>query len=1047
MGWTIDVASTTAVTGPDGPVDLRTKERAIVAGIALHHPSPVSAATLVPLVWGDQPPTTAVKSVHNHVSRLRRSLPRLVTTDEHGYRFDPDVSIESGGSPTSYADLVEHPQVVASRARARSDALHAEEREIIGEIRSQATDELRDRLDVMVRQAPQRLIRWWWLAVITARLGRRREALDVLRRSRRWHDTTIMSPDARAAINRLEQAIASDDVFIDSPVAVDVPIGGDAVDPSALPSARLDDLGAGIIDPTGVIGELIEAIDGGRSSTVIVAPPGGGKSSAVRAVVERLPARGWTCVSASCSPVATNPLQPILDLCEQRRAIEPRARPTGPDADRPRPVGDEATSLLEAVTTPSARRVLLVVDDAHDAGEVGQHYLTRLAEIVGAHDGRVAVLFASRDESLTPHVDAEVELPPWDEAAVAHFLGTCISPGRWQQGAAEWVARISGGNPLAARELVLEALRDAPDDPQIGEFRPPTNAATNGDLAARRVERLLPTTVSVLCTAAVLGDRFRRDDLARLEQDAGAALAAAEARGLIADVDDETSRFTHQTFRQALLDHLSDAELMSISHRVARVIDRSVDRDQRLGELAHFARRAASHDPERAITTTLDEIAAAHRARRYDEVLTLSRLALRLIEEHEDRSTRWCEVAVVAGQIGIHVGAADAVDVLAAAGTRAVELGADDLVADVVWGLCALNPITSVGSIGELQGRLLDHALDHVTDPQRRARVCAAGSFAWALADDACRSRQLFDEADELSAAADDEEARGDVLLRSFPPLAGPGDVPRRRRIAAELHELGRRLDRIEYEYEAHRLDFADAIHWGTGDPRPTMRRIEEIATVLDQQGRNWSLTSFRATVGLLDGDLDAAEAHANHLLSDDVTASPQLVLSTYGAHLLSIRIVQDRVDELDQLIADLSAEQPELMIWRAVRCLTAARHDPATARSAFDAAVVDGTHVLPRNFAMLPGLVALGEGAWRLGDAERMTAIAELLTEFEDRWAWFSVGTVGPVDLTLARLLASLGRHEEAADATRRGLRSTSRVGAPLFAAQLARLLDGLGT
>jgi hypothetical protein len=74
------------------------------------------------------------------------------------------------------------------------------------------------------------------------------------------------------------------------------------------------------------------------------------------------------------------------------------------------------------------------------------------------------------------------------------------------------------------------------------------------------------------------------------------------------------------------------------------------------------------------------------------------------------------------------------------------------------------------------------------------------------------------------------------------------------------------------------------------------------------------------------------------------------------------------------------------------------------------------------------------------------MRTVMTHLRPFEDRWAWFHVGTVGPVDLTLARLHAALGDAPAARACVRRGLLSTTRVGAPLYARQLAQVLSELG-
>jgi len=59
------------------------KPRAVLAMLALHANEPVSAERLAIALWGEEAPATAIKTVHVHVSRLRRALgdaDRIATT-------------------------------------------------------------------------------------------------------------------------------------------------------------------------------------------------------------------------------------------------------------------------------------------------------------------------------------------------------------------------------------------------------------------------------------------------------------------------------------------------------------------------------------------------------------------------------------------------------------------------------------------------------------------------------------------------------------------------------------------------------------------------------------------------------------------------------------------------------------------------------------------------------------------------------------------------------------------------------------------------------
>ncbi|MEA2243123.1 MAG: hypothetical protein QOD24_2679, partial [Solirubrobacteraceae bacterium] len=71
------------------------KPRALLAILALHANTPVSADRLIEGLWGEQPPVTSPKLVQLLVSRLRKQLAGSdaeIVTRGRGYelRIDPD---------------------------------------------------------------------------------------------------------------------------------------------------------------------------------------------------------------------------------------------------------------------------------------------------------------------------------------------------------------------------------------------------------------------------------------------------------------------------------------------------------------------------------------------------------------------------------------------------------------------------------------------------------------------------------------------------------------------------------------------------------------------------------------------------------------------------------------------------------------------------------------------------------------------------------------------------------------------------------------------
>ncbi|GHJ43493.1 XRE family transcriptional regulator [Catellatospora sp. TT07R-123] len=84
------------VTGPAGPaVFTGNRQPALVGLLALGAPDTVSRTWLVDGLWGDDPPRTAVKTLHSHIARLRQALDEcglvdLVQTNDSGYQLAID---------------------------------------------------------------------------------------------------------------------------------------------------------------------------------------------------------------------------------------------------------------------------------------------------------------------------------------------------------------------------------------------------------------------------------------------------------------------------------------------------------------------------------------------------------------------------------------------------------------------------------------------------------------------------------------------------------------------------------------------------------------------------------------------------------------------------------------------------------------------------------------------------------------------------------------------------------------------------------------------
>ena len=85
------------VTGPGGVLRLAgTRQRSLLALLAMRAPSVLPATRLIDALWGTEPPPTALRTLHSHIARVRSALAAIGLTDvlvttSTGYalRIDP----------------------------------------------------------------------------------------------------------------------------------------------------------------------------------------------------------------------------------------------------------------------------------------------------------------------------------------------------------------------------------------------------------------------------------------------------------------------------------------------------------------------------------------------------------------------------------------------------------------------------------------------------------------------------------------------------------------------------------------------------------------------------------------------------------------------------------------------------------------------------------------------------------------------------------------------------------------------------------------------
>ncbi|MFC5052790.1 AfsR/SARP family transcriptional regulator [Saccharothrix xinjiangensis] len=509
--------------GPAGPAALSgARQRAVLGVLALHAGAVLPGNRLVDVLWGEDPPRTALRTLHSHVARIRQALAAcgagpVLRTSEPGYVLDlPAAQVDAHRFADLVAaarrDLVGTPDRAARTLRSALGLWRGEplagaglagwgEREVerLHELRLSAVEDLWDaeirsgghgaaalELPRLLAEHPtrERLVRLHMLALY--RCGRHTDALEVYGRLRQDLAEEFGVDPGRELVE-LHTAILRREPVLDPPPAAPAP----AVLPRQLPAR------AGHF--TGRAAELA-ALDGAVAAAaddlpvlVVTGPAGMGKTSLAvqwaHRVVDRFPdgqlfldLRGHDPERAVSAHDALAHLLRGLDVPEDRV-------PGGPD--------DRAAlyrSLLHG------KRCLVLLDNAGSAEDVARLVPGGEGNLLLVTSRRVMSALAARHATRVVVVDALGH----DEAVA--LLGSVVGDDRVEReaGAAAGLARLCGGMPLALR-IAAARLVGQPVRP-LAEFAAELTGADRLDgLAVEGDSRTVRTVLAGACAPLAEG--------------------------------------------------------------------------------------------------------------------------------------------------------------------------------------------------------------------------------------------------------------------------------------------------------------------------------------------------------------------------------------------------------------------------------------------------------------------------------------------------------------------------------------------------------------
>ena len=654
-------------------------------------------------MWAGEPPPAAHGALHAYISGLRKALEpdrraraaaSVLETTDHGYllrvdsdavdvhRFAADVRAgERGLTPLAsqlgdgdrsgwpsraqtvalveqldealaawrgepYADLPDHPDVLAERAALERLRVAAEEARLVGLLALGEHASVLSTAESTIAREPLRERLRAIHALALLRSGRQVEALAALRAFRELlAEDTGLDPSRELA--HLEQAILRQDpalmVRLEEPT-VAPPL---ATAPRWAPSAPDVGRDADRQELRTVLDRLALGVP---ALATVIGEPGIGKSWLVRHLGDEARANGVCVASGTCSQDdGAPPLWPWLDVL---RAVEG-------DPDDPREAGGVSLAdvisaeagasgpgqvafqtwdrIARAVLAAARRRpVLVVLDDLHWADEATLRALRHLVSVT-PDDVPLAVVATRRRhpeptgaladvaEALARRQAVRVELAGLDEAE-ATALVTAVTQGSVDATTAEAWRQRSGGNPF----FLVELARLGSQDDGV--------PATIREVVSRRLEGLPGDTLDTLRAAAVVGRSFRVEAVAAARQrdaeDVETDLEPGRAAGLVADHDAEGYAFTHALTHEAVTLTLSPRQRARLHAQVAHALETDpalrvlVSDDERTAELARHWLASGPTNAERAWPAANAAADQARRATAYQEALGLRRGAI-----------------------------------------------------------------------------------------------------------------------------------------------------------------------------------------------------------------------------------------------------------------------------------------------------------------------------------------------------------------------------------------------------------------------------------
>jgi len=821
----------------------------------------------------------------------------------------------------------------------------------------------------------------------------------------------------------------------------------------------------------------LDAAVGGHGGVALVAgEPGIGKTRLAEELALRAAARGAVVLWGRCWEGAGAPafwpwVQVIRGMVQAEdpaslrhdlgagaadiAQLVPAVRDRIPDLPSPPPLEPEAArfrlfdSLAGFLRTAAARRpLLLLLDDLHWADVPSLALLRFMSReldgagplVVGSYRHTEVnqghpLLAAVAD--LTRGQHRWLQLGGLDQREVAGFVALVAGAEPSAELAAE-VYRQTDGNPFFVTEVVRLLASRGRLDPVGRDATVLGGGLPEGVRAvvAERLSHLSGACQRILEVAAVVGRDF---ELRVLQPASGLdpgrllmLLEEAEAARLVGAVPGELSRwrFAHALVREVLYEGLLAARRVRLHGLVAGALEAvyAADPGPHLAELAHHLVEAAAGHQEMAAKAVRMATLAGRRSLAmlaWEDAAELFEQALAALEltERSGSQQQRCELLLAVGEA--RMAASDVSAARAAyqqAGELARRIGSPEALARAGLGLGL--EITS-GIVDPVQVGLLEEALAALdeADSPLRARVLAGLARALVSTPQVERRLALSEDAVQMARRLGEEATLAAVLFGRHLAMWGSERAEvagERLAIATEAVGLAERIGDRTMALRGRGLRRIDLLELGdVAGYDADLAAAERAAEELRQLRYRWQLPLAHATRALLAGRFAQAEGLMEQGLAAGRRAGDQAVGNYYTGVLATLRLMQGRFAELTELLPEVAARFPAMVVFRAALAAARAEAGPADlARAEVERLAARDLAAVPRDPAWSFSLATLALACYHLGEAGAAVTLRPRLEPYAGRnIVTGRVGAIclGPADYFLGLLDLTLSRPDQA--------------------------------